>query len=113
MPRTWQVWVHVQEWIDGDTLRGYCDLGAHVYLGTNDRPIRFRCAIINAPEVSTGKAGLASTAYAWSIAPPGDYAATSLGLDNYGRPLVDLHLPDGRMFSEAMLAAGQAVVYGK
>lgn len=109
--RTWQVWAHVQEWIDGDTWKGYVDLGCHVYLGTSDRPIRFRCSLINAPEKSAGAAGAESTAYARSLVPPGDYPATSTGLDNYGRPLVDLHLPDGRLFSRAMLDAGFAVLY--
>jgi endonuclease YncB( thermonuclease family) len=109
--RTWQVWAHVQSWHDGDTWLGYVDLGAHVYLGTNDRPIRFRCAKIQAPELSTGKPGADATEVARALVPAGDYPATSFGLDNYGRPLVDLHLSDGRLFSDAMLAARQAVAY--
>ncbi len=104
--RTWQVWAHVQTWHDGDTFYGYVDLSSHVYLGTSDRPIRFRCALINAPELSTGKPGADATLLAQRLVPPGDYPATSTGLDNYGRPIIDLHLPDGRLFSVAMLAAG-------
>lgn len=109
--RTWQVWAHVQSWHDADTFLGYVDLSSHVYLGTSDRPIRFRCAKIQAPELSTGKPGADATDYARTLVPPGDYPATSIGLDNYGRPIIDLHLPDGSLFSDRMIAAGMAVQY--
>ncbi len=109
--KTWTIWVRVYSWHDGDTFYGSADLGAHVYLGSSESPVRFRCARINAPELSTGKLGAAATTYAQKIAQPGLYEATSTGLDNYGRPLLDLHLK-GQLFSDAMLAAGQAVKYG-
>lgn len=111
MARTWQVWAHIDHWIDGDTFSGWTDLGCHIYLGTWEHPIRFRCALINAPELSTGAPGAAATTYARSLAPAGDYPATSTGLDNYGRPLLDIRLPDGSLFSERMLQSGHAVRY--
>lgn len=109
--RTWQVWVSVYDWHDGDSFHGCCDLSCRVYIGSAAHPVMFRTAIINAPEVATGKPGADATAYAWQLVPPGDYPATSTGLDEYGRPLLDIHLPDGRLFSDAMLAAGMAVRY--
>lgn len=111
MAKQFQVWAHIDHWIDGDTFSGWTDLSCRIYLGTCDHPIRFRCSIINAPELSTGQPGAEATTYARQIAPPGDYPATSTGLDTYGRPLLDLHLPDGRLFSAAMLSAGFAVPY--
>ncbi len=105
------MWVTVISWHDGDSFRGVCDLGCRIYIGSTTSPIMFRTSIINAPELSVGKPGVDATEYARKIAPPGLYAATSTGLDEYARPLLDLHLPDGRLFSDAMLAAGMAVVY--
>lgn len=109
--RQWQIWVTVIDWWDGDSAHCVADLGCRVYIGSEKNPVMLRSGIINAPELSTGAAGIAARDYATSIAPPGLYPATSTGLDNYGRPLVDLHLSDGRLFSTAMLAAGQAVLY--
>lgn len=109
--RTWQVWVTVLSWRDGDSFKGICDLGCRVFIGSVDSPVMFRTSIINAPELSTGKPGADATEFARQIAPPGLYAATSTGLDEYARPLLDLHLPDGRLFSDAMLSAGRAIRY--
>jgi endonuclease YncB( thermonuclease family) len=109
--RTWQGWVTVLDWRDGDSFHGWYDAGNRIYIGSATHPIMFRTSIINAPELSTGKPGADATAYARRLVPPGDYAATSTGLDEYARPLLDIHLPDGRLFSDAMLAAGQAVLY--
>lgn len=103
-----QLWVEVFDWYDGDTCHASVDLSCHVYLGTRDHPVRIRCAHINAPELST-KEGPAAKKYAQQLAPAGRYPCISTGLDNYGRPLLDLELPDGRLFSQAMLDAGQAV----
>ena len=108
--RTWEIWVYVDSFHDGDTFYGYASLGANVYLGNSDNLLRFRCARINAPELSTGKPGSDATDYANKIAPRGKYQATSTGLDNYGRPLLDLHLASG-LFSDAMLTAGMAIRY--
>lgn len=109
--RTWQVWVTVISWRDGDSFKGVCDLGCRVFIGSTASPVMFRTSVINAPELSTGKPGAAATEFARQIAPPGLYAATSTGLDEYARPLLDLHLPDGSLFSQRMLAGGHAVLY--
>lgn len=109
--KTWLIWVSVLDWHDGDSAHCVADLGCRIYIGSHEHPVMLRSGLINAPELSTGEPGAAATAYAQQIAPPGDYQATSTGLDEYGRPLIDLHLPDGRLFSEAMLAAGQAVSF--
>lgn len=111
MAKQWQIWVTVLDWHDGDSAHCIADLGCRVYIGSRDNPVMLRSGRIQAPELSTGKAGLASLAYAWSIAPPGEYAAISTGLDNYGRPLIDLRLEDGSLFSDRMLAAAMAVSY--
>ncbi len=109
--RTWQIWVTVFDWHDGDSAHCMADLGCHVYIGSQAHPVLLRSAKINSPELSTGKPGADATKYATKIAPPGEYPAISTGLDNYGRPLIDLVLKDGRLFSEAMLAATQAAKY--
>lgn len=110
MTKQFQLWVTVVSWHDGDTCLGVCDLSCHTFLGRLDKPIRFRCALINAPELATPE-GPAARDFAATLAPPGEYPCTSTGLDNYGRPLLDLHLPDGRLFSAAMLTSGHAVLY--
>jgi endonuclease YncB( thermonuclease family) len=109
--KTWQIWVTVYDWHDGDSAHCSADLGCRVYIGSQAHPALLRCALINAPELSTGAPGQAATAYATHIAPPGEYPALSTGLDNYGRPLIDLVLPNGRMFSDEMLESGHAVRY--
>lgn len=111
MARTWQGWATVLDWHDGDSFHGWYDLGCRVYMGSPAHPLMFRCSIINAPELKTGKPGADATAYARMLAPPGEYPATSTGLDEYARPLLDLHLPDGSLFSQRMLDAGMAVRY--
>lgn len=111
MPKTWEVWATVLTWRDGDSFKGVCDLGCRIYIGSTTSPIMFRTSIINAPELSTGQPGADATAYARQIAPPGLYKATSTGLDEYARPLLDLHLPNGRLFSDEMLESGHAVRY--
>lgn len=111
MAKQWQVWVTVFDFHDGDSFKGVCDLGCRVYIGSVAHPVMFRCAIINAPELNTGKPGADATAYARSLVPPGEYPAISTGLDEYARPLLDIRLPDGRLFSDAMLSAGHAVLY--
>ena len=111
MSRQWQIWVTVLDWWDGDSAHCVADLGCRVFIGSREHPVMLRSGRINTPELSTGKPGRDARDYANTIAPPGEYPAVSTGLDNYGRPLIDLVLRDGRLFSEAMLAAKQAVLY--
>lgn len=113
--KTFQLWVTVVRWIDGDSFTGYLDQAYYTYKGREAKPISFRCAKINAPEKKgdTLGAGLEATAHARELVPLGDYPCQASKPDEYGRPLVDLILPDGRLFSDAMLAAGHAVVYKK
>ena len=108
MAREFRLWVTVLAWVDGDTFHGIIDQGFHTFAGSVADPIRIRCAKINAPELST-PGGPAAKALAEKLAPPGVYACTSYRPDKYGRPLLDLHLTGGRLFSDAMLTLGAAV----
>jgi len=108
--KTFQLWVQVLDWHDGDTFHGILDHGCFIYRGTVAKPLRYRCALINAPELDTST-GPAARDYANLIAPPGEYACISTGIDTYGRPLLDLMLSGGFLFSEAMMAAGHVVPY--
>jgi endonuclease YncB( thermonuclease family) len=107
--KQFQLWVQLVRWVDGDTFTGVCDLSCRIYLGRLDKPIRFRAALIDAPELPTPE-GLAALEYAKSIAPPGEFAAISTGLDEYARPLLDLLTERGR-FSDVMLGSGHAQLY--
>jgi endonuclease YncB( thermonuclease family) len=109
LAKTFQLWVLVIDWVDGDTLHGVLDHGCFVYHGTTAKPLRYRCAGINAPELDTPQ-GRPARDYAHMIAPPGEYPCISTGIDTYGRPLIDLILPGG-MFSSRMIDAGFATVY--
>ena len=109
MSKTFGLWATVLRWVDGDTFAGFIDQGFNDFLGSTEHPVRVRCALINAPEMSTVR-GPEAWKYAQQIAPPGEYPCTSYRPDEYGRPLVDLHLPTG-LFSAVMLGAGQAVLY--
>lgn len=110
MAKTFQLWVTVVSWHDGDTFYGVLDHGCRIYTGSKDKPPRFRCGRINAPELDTPEGPVARD-YAAKIAPPGEYACVSTGIDTYGRPLLELLLPDGRLFTEVMLAAKFAAPY--
>jgi endonuclease YncB( thermonuclease family) len=107
--KTFQLWVQLVRWVDGDTFAGVLDHGVRLYSGRLDKPIRFRCSLIDAPELPTAE-GLAALEYARSIAPIGEYACISTGLDEYGRPLLDLLTGSG-LFSTLMLASKHAVAY--
>jgi endonuclease YncB( thermonuclease family) len=104
------LWIQVIDWFDGDTLHGVCDLSSHVYLGSCAHPIRFRCSEINAPELHD-PGGVEARDFAAQLVPPGEYPCWSTGLDNYGRPLIDIILPNGELFSQAMVESGHAVKY--
>jgi endonuclease YncB( thermonuclease family) len=93
---------------------------AHDGYAVTLKAIRHRCALIQAPEkYPPGKRSgpvtpeyLASLAYAQSLVTPGVYECTTYKADDtFDRPLVDLHLPDGSLFSDRMLVAGMAVQY--
>lgn len=111
--KEFRLWVRVLRWVDGDTFTGVLDQGYLTFCGRESDPVRFRCALINAPETKgdTLKAGLAAWTYAHELAPEGDYPCQAFKQDEFGRLLVDLILPDGRLFSDAMLTAGHAVPY--
>ena len=111
--KTFQLWVSVHRWVDGDTFTGVLDQGYYSYRGRETKPVTMRCALIDTPETKrdTLAAGIAATQYAQALVPLGDYPCQAFKPDQYGRPLVDLILPDGRLFSEAMITAGHAVLY--
>lgn len=108
--KTFRLWVTVIRWIDGDTFTGVIDQGYYTYKGRETKPIRIRCAIIQAPEMKQA-GGPTALLYASEMAPPGEFECISYKPDEYGRPLLDLILPDGDLFSARMLAAGQAIRY--
>lgn len=112
MPRLFQLWVRVVDWYDADTFHGVLDQALWTYRGRLDKPQRMRCALIQAPEAHD-PGGPAATAYARQVAPPAEYPCWSYkpDPDTYGRPLLDLILPDGRLFSTTMLTAGHARPY--
>jgi endonuclease YncB( thermonuclease family) len=115
--KTFQLWVSVIDWHDGDTWHGVVDQALWTYRGRDSKPVRCRAALIQAPELVVAgrldERGLAARDFAATLAPPGDYPCWSYRPDpeNYGRPLLDMILPDGRLFSAAMIAAGYAVPY--
>lgn len=119
MTKTYQEWVAVTSWYDGDTFYGVLDLGNRIFLGgglavadghVEVKTIRQRCALIQAAEEKT-PGGPTARDYAAQLAPPGLYpCVTYKAPEEYGRPLIDLILPAGR-FSDLMLAAKMAVPY--
>lgn len=123
--RTFGLWAAVVAWHDGDTFYGALDQGFGTFKAAGMAvvldlshvamielvPARHRLYGIDAAELSTGQAGTDATTAAAELVPPGIYPATSYKPDNFGRPLVDLVLPDGRTFADAMRAAGFAVPY--
>ncbi len=117
MVKKFQLYVAVLDWHDGDTFHGVVDQGFWTYRGSYGRPVRVRCALIQAPELlidgQRNPAGADALQAAARIAPPGEYPCWSYkpDPDSFGRPLLDLVLPDGGLFSAAMLAGGYAVPY--
>lgn len=111
----WSLPALVDHVVDGDTLSVRFDLGFRIYYDN-----RVRVAFINAPELST-PAGQTAAAFARSLIAPGaQVTVISHRLDNYGRALGTVSLPepytapDGRTTSdlgEAMLWSGNAVDY--
>lgn len=112
MTKTFWLWTFVVDWVDGDTWHGIVDHGSRIYRGSESKPIRCRAALIQAPEMHWPD-GPAAKAYASLIAPIGWYPCESLKPedDGFGRPLLDIRLADGRMFSSAMVTDGYAKWY--
>lgn len=118
--KTFGAYVAVLSWHDGDTFYGVLDQGRGMFHAGGMKiiaaqvllePIRHRCALIQAPELGTPGGGEA-TAFAAQTVPPGIYQCfTYKADDTFDRPLVELLLPDGRRFSDVMLAAGHARSY--
>lgn len=110
MAKPFQPSVEIFFWHDGDTFYGIVDRGNGDYKGKHSKLARVRMARIQAPEL-VDPGGIEATKFADSLAPAGEYCCVPYGLDNYGRPLVDLILPMGRLFSTEMITAGHAKVY--
>jgi endonuclease YncB( thermonuclease family) len=108
--KTFRLWAQVVRWVDADTCHAVIDQGFYTYRGRESKTVSCRCTLINAPELPTPE-GQAAFDYACKLVPLGEYECISYKPDEYGRPLIDLILPDGRLFSAAMLAAGMAVPY--
>lgn len=121
--KTFGLWAAVWRWHDGDTFLGVLDHGLGWFQGAGLKiefdsiviePIRHRCWGIDCPELKADRrpnpAGIAARVRAETLVPPGLYPAMSYKPDDFGRPLVDLVLPDGRLFSEVMIEDGFATV---
>jgi hypothetical protein len=63
---TLELRVKVIRIIDGDTFTGVITQGFDGFRGSDDHPVKVRCALINAPEMKTG-AGPAAKAYAETL----------------------------------------------
>jgi len=106
----------LRDWHDGDTGHFDIDLGfsnIECAYDLDGKPrLSARIYGINAPELSTD-AGKVARDYANQLCPPGTrVTVVSHGWDKYGgRWDATVTLPDGRDFAQAMLDAGQAVVY--
>jgi endonuclease YncB( thermonuclease family) len=119
----WRPLLRVTRIVDGDTIRGFLDLGWCVGLTDPGRGGQgsFRLAGIDAPERGT-PGGAEATFYLMDLLAVRDgatHAFTGFGTfpilsyevrweDNFGRTLCDLILPDGRLVTQAMLDAGHA-----
>lgn len=97
----------IDGWHDGDT----CIVHRGDQPGREVHGDHVRVEGINAPELHAA-GGAESLAYAETLAPAGiAVVLTSSRPDKYGRLLCRITLPDGRDFSDLMLAAGQAAPY--
>jgi endonuclease YncB( thermonuclease family) len=97
----------VSEVHDGDTLRGILDLGLSInWTG------RLRLRDVNAPELSTPD-GVAAREFVQGLIPQFStvtaIAYQSVQVDNYGRLLASITLPDGQDLGTLLLASGHAV----
>lgn len=95
---------------DGDTPHLDVCLERSTSLWLMDR--RCRMARINAPELSQ-PGGYESSAFLLALLEGQALDVVFAShLDNYGRPLIEIRLADGRNVSDVMLAEGKAVPYG-
>ncbi|HEX7994359.1 MAG TPA: thermonuclease family protein [Streptosporangiaceae bacterium] len=103
---TWTYPGIVRRVVDGDTLDLDLDLGFHAHLMG-----RCRLAAVNSPELPTPE-GVAAKVFVEGLCPPGcTVTFVSRQLDNYGRPLGTVQLPDGSYLAERLLEAGHAKPY--
>lgn len=99
-------------WHDGDTFNADVDLGCRVHWQGH-----VRCAGYNAPEVTGASkaAGLEAAAYVRTLLDTGavvhldSHAFQPDELDNFGRMLATVTLPDGRDLAALMIGTGHAV----
>lgn len=128
-PKTFGLYAAVVGWHDGDTFYGAVDQGFGIFRAAGMRvlplafgdapasprivlePARHRINGIDTAELSSGSAAAEATRYVATLVPPGIYPAVSYKPDSFGRPLVDLMLPDGRMLAQVMIDSGFAVPY--
>lgn len=97
----------VDTWHDGDT--------PYVHRGSKPGEVihgeHVRVQGINAPELSAA-GGAEARDYAASLLPPGTLVTlTATKEDKYGRFLARITMPDGRDFSDVMIATGHAAPY--
>ena len=103
--------VHLDRYLDGDTIEVTLDLGCKVF-----KVERVRLAGINAPELYGAKSEAGKAARDWLFMQLHMAnvvtVATSKGafFDKYGRYLAVVYA-DGRNMNEALIAAGHAVRY--
>jgi endonuclease YncB( thermonuclease family) len=119
--KVFSLYAAIVRWHDGDTFYGVIDQGWYSYMGTTWKPVSCRILGINTPELRVNSkpnpAGLAALDYARILAPEGSefrclsYKPPGLGAGFAigARPVLDLVLPDGSRFAEAMMAMGHAV----
>lgn len=96
----------VDNWVDGDTVDLYVDLGFRHFVKT-----RFRLYGIDTPERGSKLWGEASD-HAELMAPVGTDVTIEVfkDADKYGRWLVNIHV-EGASVNESLVAAGLAVPY--
>lgn len=100
----WEAYARVKSIWDGDTFHADIDVGWHIWLV--DR--RIRIANISAPEL-TMPGGIQSKDYLGQLLPVGTLVKiVSKRLDQYGRTVALVELPDNSDVGSLMIAAKQA-----
>lgn len=93
----------ISRWVDGDTFDARVDLGFTVHVEQ-----RFRLAGLDTPE--RGRPG-ATEARDYCAAQGAEVTIESVRPDKYGRYLARVHLADGRVLNDDLLARGLARAY--